>query len=229
MAKAKGKTKKTDQDKPREADLAPTPSIIPTTTAIQLVHIDLIDPNPWQPRAQISAEDVEELAANIDAIGLLQEPLLRQVEEGRYQSAFGHRRIEALRLLRARGRGSDGEYEKVPCKIDALSDQQMAYVALEENTERKSISPAETVRAWQRALEIEGVTVADLAPQVGVDRTTMIKNLLIQLGREPVPGHRVRPVMPETLARWGLRSAPAYNLLINLSYRGPPQPTEWPS
>ena len=141
---------------------------------IHLIDLDLIDPNPWQPRTYIDPQEVEDLAENIDAIDLLQEPLLRPVGD-RFQAAFGHKRIAALHLLAARGRR-----EKVaPSKLAELTDEQMAYIALSENSKRSDISPAETLRAWEKALEIPSVTITELAAKVGIDRTTMSKDLLV--------------------------------------------------
>ena len=49
------------------------------------VDLDLIDDNPWQPRQAIDQEGLQELAENIDQLGLLQAPLGRRVEGGRVQ------------------------------------------------------------------------------------------------------------------------------------------------
>ena len=140
-----------------------------------LIDLDLIDPNPWQPRFRIDADEVEDMAASINGVGLLQEPLLRPVDGDRFQSAFGHRRIEAVRLLRSQGKWGD----QVPAKLADISDEQMAYMALAENGTRKDISPVETLTAWKNALEIPGVTITELAARVGIDRTTMSSQLAV--------------------------------------------------
>ncbi len=146
-----------------------------TRPTIETIDLDLIDPNPWQPRAAIAEAEISDLAASIDEVGLLQEPLLRQLGD-RFQAAFGHRRIEAVRLLAAGGRWTGG----IPARVEDLDDAVMAYMALAENNQRRGISAAETTRAWKRALdEIDGVTMTDLAERVGVARSTMSKQLLI--------------------------------------------------
>ena len=148
-----------------------------TVQHVQLLEVDLdqIDANPWQPRTSMDMANLIELQNDIMSVGLLQEPMARQVE-GRYQLAFGHRRIEALRGLSACGKWGT----TATIKVQPLTDQQMAYIALAENRAREDLTPAEEIRAWAKVLrEIEGVTIQSLADAVGVDRTTMSKNLSI--------------------------------------------------
>ena len=142
------------------------------------VHLDLIKPNPWQPRAEMDPEHIAELMENIDGIGLLQEPMARPspAGDGSVQTAFGHCRIAACRGLHAQGKRKS----TVTLKLANLSDEDMAYIALSENRARKDLAPAEELAAWAKVLsDIEGVTIQSLADKVGVDRTTMSKNLAI--------------------------------------------------
>ena len=153
----------------RDGQAHPDPELV-------LIDLDLIDPNPWQPRTLIDQDEIIDLAKNIDTIGLLQEPLLRPSPDGeRFQSAFGHRRIAGVRLLRTQGKWGD----QVLAKLADLTDEQMAYMALAENNKRSDITPLETIEAWQKALQIPGVTMTELATHVGIDRTTMSKDLLV--------------------------------------------------
>ena len=140
------------------------------------IELDLIDPNPWQPRKVINPEGLKDLQNDILAVGmLLQEPMARPAN-GRYQIGFGHRRVEALRGLRAGGQWGD----TVVMKVKELTDKEMAFIALSENRAREDLTPAEEISAWAKALrEIPDVTIQSLADAVGVDRTTMSKNLAI--------------------------------------------------
>ena len=145
------------------------------TTEMVEVSLDQITPNPWQPRASMEPGYIGDLAASIAAVGLLQEPLARR-HDGYFQLAFGHSRIEAIRFLQGNGQWGSS----VRLKVQDLTDEQMAYIALRENMDRKNLTPAEEIRAWAKILnEIEGVTVQRLADEAGVDRTTMSKNLAI--------------------------------------------------
>ncbi len=139
-----------------------------------LVELSKLAPNPWQPRAGLDPNHIKELAENIEQVGLLQLPLVRHVgvEGGApvYQIAFGHYRIEALKSL---GR------HFLDVEVRDLTDEQMAMVALAENSKRKDIPPIEQYRAWGRALEISGVTIQRLADTLGLDRSTVSNNLRI--------------------------------------------------
>ena len=148
-----------------------------TAQRLQLLEVELdqIDANPWQPRTIMDPARLLELGMDILTMGLLQEPMARQVE-GRYQLAFGHRRIAALRGLHA----DELWGTTVTLKIQELTDEQMAFIALSENRAREDLTPAEEISAWAKVLrEIPGVTIQSLADAVGVDRTTMSKNLSI--------------------------------------------------
>ena len=140
------------------------------------VDLDLIDDNPWQPRTTMDLVGLVELQNEIMAVGgLLQFPMARD-RGGRYQLAFGHRRVEAVRGLHRAGKWGG----TVLLRVQDLSDKQMAFIALTENRAREDLTPAEEISAWAKVLrDIEGVTIQSLADTVGVDRTTMSKNLAI--------------------------------------------------
>ena len=68
----------------------------------------------------------------------------------------------------------------VTVKLQRLSDEDMAYIALEENRRRKDLTPMEEIAAWAKAIqEIPEITQQTLADRIGVDRTTMTKYLAI--------------------------------------------------
>ena len=137
--------------------------------------LDRIIPNPWQPRTVYDQASMTDLQQNILAVGLLQEPMARR-KENLFQLAFGHRRIDAIRGLHENGQWGPA----VRLKVAELSDEDMAYIALSENRARKDLAPAEEITAWAKVLrEIPGVTIQSLADKVGIDRSTMSKNLAI--------------------------------------------------
>jgi len=149
----------------------------PPTASRSLVNVplDRIADNPWQPRGSLDPDRVKELAASIAAVGLLQPPLARLMEgfPPRYELAFGHYRVAALRLL--------GQ-EDVDVDVRNLSDAELALIALVENVTRNDVRPIEQYRAWKKALDIEGMTIQKLADSLGLDRSTVSNNLrLLQL------------------------------------------------
>ena len=152
-----------------------TQETVDRTELLRVVHLNVIEPNPWQPRSLMDKKSIKELMDSIESVGLLQEPMARH-KGGKYQLAFGHSRIEALRGLHAQGK----RHSRVNLKVAKLADEDMAYIALTENRVRKDLAPAEELAAWAKVLsEIEGVTIQSLADKVGVDRSTMSKNLSI--------------------------------------------------
>lgn len=146
------------------------------TTLARPTALMELDDNPWQPRASLDPAHIEELAADIKQNGLLQRPLVRYLGNERYQIAFGHYRIAALRLLASQGHWAGALADVVD--IRNLSDREMAQFALSENSRRKALTSIEEYRAWAHAVDtIDGLTIADLAKSVGLDRSTVSNNL----------------------------------------------------
>jgi ParB family chromosome partitioning protein len=130
------------------------------TAQILKVDIDLIDPDPKQPRQQFYPVDgvidpetqqaLEELADNINAVGLLQPITLREKDDGRYQILIGERRWRAFKLNRDRGAPDS---EKIPAMIrQELSAAQLKLAQLAENLQRKDLSDRETAAFLKETL-----------------------------------------------------------------------------
>ena len=135
--------------------------------------LDSIFPNPYQPRRTMDPEALQELAESIATSGLLQTPIGRPLEGGNVQLAFGHRRVDAIRMLAGQGRWTGG----APVLLRPLTDQQMAVFALEENRKRKDISPLEEYLGYQRVVQDGLFTITDLATTLGIARPTLSNNL----------------------------------------------------
>jgi len=108
------------------------------------VSLDLIDPNPYQPRQAEDPAVVAEIAESIQRHGLMQVPTARAAEGGRYQLAFGHTRLAAVRL--------NGE-PRMPLIIRDLSDLQMFELGVAENIKRRDLNPIEQARAMHRYMQ----------------------------------------------------------------------------
>ena len=140
------------------------------------MDLELIDDNPWQPRQAIDEDALQELADSIRQLGLLQAPLGRRDEiSGRYQLAFGHRRVAGCRLLLQQGRGES----HIDMDVDEISDEGMAVLALTENERRKQLSQIEVVRAHHKAINETNLTIQTLADQLGIDRSTLSNHLRV--------------------------------------------------
>ena len=95
--------------------------------------------------------------------------------EGRFELAFGHRRIAAVRVLQQRDEW--GDY--VDVDIEDLTDERMAVIALSENVQRKQLTDIEVVRAHKRAIDGTELTIQALADQIGMARPTLSNNLRV--------------------------------------------------
>ena len=163
----------------------------------ELVDLDLIDDNPWQPRQEIDQEALKELAESIRELSLLQVPLGRRVENGRVQLAFGHRRVAACRLLRDEGAVGP----QLEMDLADISNENMAVMALTENERRKQLTQIEVVKAHKRAIDETALTVLDLARQLGMDRSTLSNNLRVLELPELVLAHVESGALGLTVAR----------------------------
>ena len=141
----------------------------------QQVALDLIDDNPWQPRNATALQHLEDLADNIHQLGLLEVPLARPTDGGRFQSACGHRRIAACRLLRQRGLWSD----HIDMDVEEVTKERMALIALAENAQRQQLTNIEVVRAYKRAIAETNLTVDELAENLDMKRPTLANHLRV--------------------------------------------------
>lgn len=131
------------------------------------IPLDLIDPNPVQPRALFSAEKLEELAASIRAHGVLQPVLVRRKGQ-RYQLVAGERRWRAAKVA---------GLTKVPAIVQEIPDERLLEITLVENIQREDLNPIELARALERMVEELGLTHEEIAARTGKDRTTITNTL----------------------------------------------------
>ena len=139
------------------------------------VPIDLIDPNPRQPRKRFPDEELDMLARSIAAHGIVQPLLLRPSpsSEGRYEIVAGERRWRAAQRAAA---------HTVPARVRELSEGEMLQIALIENLQRSDLNPVEEARGYQDLVEAFGHTQADLAGIAGRSRAHIANTIrLLQL------------------------------------------------
>src|SRR5215468_1296390 len=128
------------------------------------VDIDLIDPNPDQPRSRFNEEKLEELAQSIRVNGLVQPLLLRRAANGRYQIVAGERRWRAAELA---------GLSKVHAVVRNIPDSKLLELALIENIQREELNPMEEASAYQRLIHNLGLTQDEVAERVGKDRSSI--------------------------------------------------------
>ncbi len=161
-AKAKpAKAAKTEKPvNPAPASAAPQKN----AWSVELIDDKLIAPSPYQTRKTFDAQEIQGLAENILACGLLNPPVIRAVANGgAYEMIAGERRLRAWRL-------ADevlGPY--IPCRVIAVSDAQAAEMVVSENMQRVDLTPLEEA-AGIKALLDTGRNQEDVAAVLGRSR-----------------------------------------------------------
>lgn len=125
------------------------------------IDIDLIEPNPDQPRKNFPGSELNELAQSIETNGIVQ-PIVVRSFKGKYQIVAGERRWRAAQKA---------ELKKVPAVVREVSDNKLLEIALIENIQRQELNPVEESRAYQKLIDDLGLTQEAVAKQVGKSRT----------------------------------------------------------
>jgi len=138
-----------------------------TTTGLEEVPLERIDPNPFQPRRGFPEETLKELAESIRASGVVQPVLLRRTDS-RYQLVAGERRCRAARLA---------GLETIPAVIRELADRDALELALTENILREDLNPLEVALAYQALQEKYGLSHEEIAEHLGLNRSSVTNTL----------------------------------------------------
>jgi len=152
--------------------------LIPTEDSnaggVRHVPIEMIVPNPHQPRTRIDAEELQTLAASIREHGVIQPLVVTRGEDG-YQLVAGERRWRAAKLA---------GLTEVPAIIKEVAPREMLELALVENIQRADLNPLEEAQAYRHLVEDFGLSQSEVARRVGRSRPT-INNLLRLLSASP--------------------------------------------
>ena len=154
------------------------PSVEPQRPLVSTSEIEIskIEPNPYQPRTEFNQEALEELAASIKLLGLIQPITLRPLDNGRYQIISGERRFRASQLA---------GLERVPAYIRKTDDRGMLEMAIVENIQREDLDAIEVALSFQRLIEECSLTQEAMAERVGKKRATVTNYLrLLRLPAE---------------------------------------------
>lgn len=136
--------------------------------AISAIAIAQIEANPFQPRTHFDQEKLDELAASIKQLGIIQPVTVRKLGYDKYQLISGERRFRAAQLA--------GLHE-VPAFIRIANDQAMLEMALVENIQRHELDAIEVALSYQRLIEECSLTQEALSERVGKQRSTITNYL----------------------------------------------------
>jgi ParB family chromosome partitioning protein len=145
------------------------------------IAVGSITPNPRQPRQTFDEEALEELAASITEVGLLQPVVVRKISEGSFELVMGERRWRA---------SARAGLDYIPAIVRETPDTDMLRDALLENLHRQQLDPLEEAAAYQQLLDDFGATHEQLAQKVGRSRPH-ISNTLRLLNLPPTVQKRV--------------------------------------
>lgn len=148
-----------------------------TTTKDQIkeIPIELIKPNPYQPRETFDEESLAELSASIKEHGVLQPVIVRQSGE-EYELVVGERRLRACRMA---------GFTTIPAIVRELTCGESAELSLIENLQRKDLTVVEEINGYERLIREFGLTQQELAKRVGKGQSTIANKL--RLLRLPAP------------------------------------------
>lgn len=139
----------------------------PSGQAVAQVPVDLIDPNPVQPRSDFDEEALRGLAESIRADGILQ-PLLVRPAKNRYTLIVGERRLKAARLAGLR---------TVPAIVREIEPDRLLEATLVENIQREDLNPIEIALALEQMLKELDLVQDQLAERTGMSRTSVTNHL----------------------------------------------------
>ncbi|SHL71116.1 chromosome partitioning protein, ParB family [Fibrobacter sp. UWOV1] len=132
------------------------------------INVELIDPNPFQPRKVFSDDELVELAESIEHHGLIQPIAVRKVGD-RYQLISGERRTRASKLA---------GLPTIKAQVyENLDDKAMAEWALIENIQRVDLNPVEVAKSYQQLIDNHGYTHEDLSKIVSKSRSAITNSL----------------------------------------------------
>jgi len=138
------------------------------TERLQLLKIDQIQRNPYQPRLTFNQEELIDLSHSITENGLIQPIIVRKSPVFGYELIAGERRLRASQLA---------GLTEIPAIIKEISDDDSMKQAIIENLQRSNLNPIEEAKAYQQMIDKNQVTHEDLARYMGKSRP-YISNLL---------------------------------------------------
>lgn len=132
------------------------------------IPLTWIKPNPRQPRTVFDNSALDELAASIKEIGILQPPVVRKISDDQYELIMGERRYRAAKLA---------GLVNIPVIVRQTSDNELLREALVENIHRSNLNSLEEAAAYNQMLSDFGFTHDELAERLGKSRPVITNTL----------------------------------------------------
>ncbi len=138
--------------------------IVEKQTTSKRIAIDLIDPNPNQPRRDFDEKGLEELASSIRLHDIIQPLTVVHLANGRYKLIAGERRYRASKMA---------GLKDVPVYVREANDQQILELALLENLQREDLNAIEISLSYKRMMDELHYTQEEVAERMGKERSTV--------------------------------------------------------
>ena len=146
------------------------------SSSINEIELSKIEPNPEQPRSVFEQEALEELAASIRSLGVVQPITLKELASDKYMIISGERRYRASLMA---------VLERIPAYIKTAADEKVVEMALIENIQREDLNSIEIALAYQKLIDSYNLTQEKLSERVGKKRATIANYLrLLKLPAE---------------------------------------------
>jgi ParB family chromosome partitioning protein len=141
-------------------------------SALRMIPVTAIRPNPFQPRTEFRPEELADLEASLKANGLLQPLTVRPAPAGDgFELIAGERRLRAATRL---------GWTEVPAIVRETDDRAAMTLALVENLQRVDLDPIDEAEGYQRLIDEYALSQQDVADVVGKDRSTVANALRLR-------------------------------------------------
>lgn len=127
------------------------------------IDVATVRPNPYQPRTNFDDEALDELAASMKELGVIQ-PVTVRVADGGFEIISGERRLRAARRA---------GLHRIPAYVREADSEAMLEMAIVENIQREELNPLEVALGYQRLIDECGLTQEEVAQKVGKGRATV--------------------------------------------------------
>lgn len=167
----------------------------PKNKEITMIPIDLIRPNPYQPRKKFDQSSMDELCKSIKEYGVIQPINVRKISNTHYELVAGERRLRATAMT--------GQKE-IPAIIVDVSEDESAVMALIENLQRENLGYLEEAEGYLNLIKEHGLTQEQLAQKIGKSQSTIANKIRLL---------RLPPMVKKILTDNGLTERHARALL----------------
>lgn len=167
----------------------------PEDKKITMISIDLIRPNPYQPRRKFDNASLDELCQSIKQYGVIQPINVRKTGNTHYEIIAGERRLRAAAMA---------GHKEIPTIIVDIGEDDSAIMALIENLQREDLGYIEEAEGYRNLIKEHGLTQEELAQKIGKSQSTIANKIRIL---------RLSPMVKKILADHNLTERHARALL----------------